>query len=77
MHARAQDMTKLHQDNQAEPFFITEDVAAELTAAGYEFEAPEPCENGEHPRAVWLAARRDVGRGRQPPPGQAMFTFMI
>ena len=33
-------MTKLHQDNQAEPFFITEDVEAELTAAGYEFEAP-------------------------------------
>lgn len=33
-------MTKLHQDNQAEPFFITEDVEAELTAAGYEFEMP-------------------------------------
>ena len=33
-------MTKLHQDNQAEPFFITEDVEAELTAAGYEFETP-------------------------------------
>lgn len=33
-------MTKLHQDNQAEPFFITEDVEAELTATGYEFEMP-------------------------------------
>ena len=33
-------MTKLHQDNQAEPFFITWDVEAELTAAGYEFEMP-------------------------------------
>lgn len=33
-------MTKLHQDNQAEPFFITEDVEAELTAAGYDFETP-------------------------------------
>lgn len=33
-------MTRLHQDNEAEPFFITEDVEAELTAAGYEFLAP-------------------------------------
>lgn len=32
-------MIKLHQDNQAEPFFITEDVVAELIAAGYVFEA--------------------------------------
>lgn len=30
-------MIKLHQDNQAEPFFITEDVVAELTAAGCVF----------------------------------------
>lgn len=33
-------MTKPHQEDQAEPFFITEDVAAELTAAGYEFVPP-------------------------------------
>lgn len=33
-------MTKPHQEDQAEPFFITEDVAAELTAAGYEFAPP-------------------------------------
>ena len=33
-------MTKPYQEDQAEPFFITEDVAAELTAAGYEFEPP-------------------------------------
>ena len=32
-------MTKPHQEGQIEPFFITEDVAAELTAAGYEFES--------------------------------------
>ncbi len=30
-------MTKSHQEDQAEPFFITEEVEAELTAAGYEF----------------------------------------
>lgn len=30
-------MTKPYQEDQTEPFFITEDVAAELTAAGYEF----------------------------------------
>lgn len=34
-------MTKLHQDNQgAEPIFITEAVAAEMIADGYEFELP-------------------------------------
>lgn len=30
-------MTKLDQD---EPFFITEEVAAEMVAVGYEFEPP-------------------------------------
>ncbi len=30
-------MTKPHQD---EPFFITEEVAAEMTVSGYEFEPP-------------------------------------
>lgn len=33
-------MTKPHQKDQAEPFFITEDVAAEMAAAGYEFGPP-------------------------------------
>lgn len=33
-------MTKQHPDSPAEPFFITQDVAAELTAAGYEFAPP-------------------------------------
>jgi hypothetical protein len=33
-------MTKTHQEEQAEPFFITEEVEAELIAAGYEFEPP-------------------------------------
>lgn len=28
------------ENGQLEPFFITEDVEAELIAAGYEFEAP-------------------------------------
>lgn len=32
-------MTTLHHD-QAEPFFITEEVEAELIAAGYMFEPP-------------------------------------
>lgn len=33
-------MTKPYQDNRVEPFFITEDIAAEMTATGYEFELP-------------------------------------
>lgn len=33
-------MTKPHQDDQAEPFFITEEIEAELIAAGYVFEPP-------------------------------------
>ncbi|EBB7620048.1 hypothetical protein F0C76_09235 [Escherichia coli] len=33
-------MTKLHQDNKAEPFFITAEAEAELIAAGYQFEPP-------------------------------------
>lgn len=33
-------MTKPYQEYQAKPFFITEDVAAELTAAGYAFVPP-------------------------------------
>jgi hypothetical protein len=33
-------MTKPHQDDQAKPFFITEEVAAEMIAGCYEFEPP-------------------------------------
>ena len=33
-------MTKPHQEDQAEPFFITEEVEAELIAAGHVFEPP-------------------------------------
>ncbi|MCD6664251.1 MAG: transcriptional regulator [Comamonas sp.] len=33
-------MTTLHQEDQDEPFFITDDVAAEMAAAGYEFKPP-------------------------------------
>lgn len=33
-------MTKVHQEDQPEPFFITESVAAEMVAAGYEFAPP-------------------------------------
>lgn len=33
-------MTKPHQEEQAVPFFITEEVEAELIAAGYVFEPP-------------------------------------
>ena len=33
-------MTKPYQDNRVEPFFITEDIAAEMAATGYEFEPP-------------------------------------
>lgn len=32
------------QSDQEEPFFITEEIAAEMIAAGYEFEPPPiPC----------------------------------
>lgn len=33
-------MTKPHQEDQVEPFFITEDIAAEMAATGYEFKPP-------------------------------------
>lgn len=33
-------MTKQLQDTQEEPFFITEEIGAEMVAAGYEFEPP-------------------------------------
>ena len=33
-------MTTPHQDDQAELFFITEEIEAELIAAGYVFEPP-------------------------------------
>ncbi|KDB64655.1 hypothetical protein AZ16_2340 [Bordetella bronchiseptica B18-5 (C3)] len=33
-------MTKQFQDTQDEPFFITEEIGAEMVAAGYEFEPP-------------------------------------
>ena len=33
-------MTKLHQEDQIEPFFITEEVEAELITAGYKFVPP-------------------------------------
>jgi len=35
---------KPSHDDQGEPFFITEEIAAEMIAAGYEFEPPPiPC----------------------------------
>lgn len=33
-------MTKLHQDNKAEPFLMTEEMQTKLIAAGYQFEPP-------------------------------------
>jgi hypothetical protein len=33
-------VTKPHQEDQAEPFFSTEEVETELIAAGYEFAPP-------------------------------------
>lgn len=33
-------MTKLNRDQQAEPFFLTEELEAELIAVGSEFEPP-------------------------------------
>ncbi|MEN2387833.1 hypothetical protein [Comamonas sp. A7-5] len=33
-------MTKPYQEDQTEPFFITEEVEAELIAAGHVFEPP-------------------------------------
>ncbi|MGS0539504.1 transcriptional regulator [Xanthomonas oryzae pv. oryzicola] len=34
------DMGELRDGSEAEPFFITENVAAEMIAAGYEFKPP-------------------------------------
>ena len=37
-------MKLLHPNSQTEPFFITEEVADEMIAGGYEFEPPRiPC----------------------------------
>jgi len=34
----------MKRDNTSEPFFITEEIAAEMIASGYEFEPPPiPC----------------------------------
>jgi hypothetical protein len=33
-------MTTPHQGDQAEPFFITEEIEADMRAAGYVFEPP-------------------------------------
>ncbi|HIZ51063.1 MAG TPA: hypothetical protein IAA18_08265 [Candidatus Pseudomonas excrementavium] len=33
-------MMKQHQEDQIEPFFISEEVQAELIAAGHEFDPP-------------------------------------
>jgi hypothetical protein len=33
-------MTELYQDDRIEPYFITEEVAVEMVAAGYMFEPP-------------------------------------
>ena len=56
-------MTKSHQD--AKPFFITPEIAAEMTADGYEFELPLiPCTSRlrdvlEHMSDVELALQSD------------------
>ena len=37
-------MTVLHPNSETEPFFITEEVAGEMIASGYEFGPPPiPC----------------------------------
>lgn len=33
-------MNQQHQDDQIEPFFITEDIEAEMVGRGYTFEPP-------------------------------------
>ncbi|WP_428608848.1 hypothetical protein [Pseudomonas sp.] len=67
-------MTKPYQEQQAEPFFLTEDVAAEIVAAGYEFKPPSRART--RPRPVRMAARRNAGRGHCPAPEQAAFILL-
>ena len=78
-------MTVLHQDDQTEPCFITEEVAAEMFAGGYEFEPPPvPCT--VRLRDV-LERMTDAELGLQPgeiaeqetqaPAKQAVFTLRI
>lgn len=40
MSAGEDENVPTQENGQLEPFFITEDVEAELVAAGYEFEPP-------------------------------------
>ncbi len=56
------NMTKPHQDD-VEPFFITEEVEAEMIAVGYVFEPP-PIVCTDRPRKALTCARgwrRDRG----------------
>lgn len=50
-------MTKGHQEDQPEPLFITESVAAEMIAAGYEFAPPN------HASSRWLPCTGDSMQG--------------
>lgn len=60
-------MTKRHQDDQAEPFFLT----AELGRHWLQVQAAQSRQNEEQPRFVRMGARRNAGRGCWPVPEQA------
>lgn len=51
MSAGEDENVPTQENGQPEPFFITEDVEAELVAAGYEFEPPN------HVRTANIACR--------------------
>jgi hypothetical protein len=57
MSAGEDENVPTQENGQPEPFFITEDVEAELVAAGYEFEPPN------HVRTTCLS--QDTGSSRQ------------
>lgn len=57
MSAGEDENVRTQENGQPEPFFITEDIEAELVAAGYEFEPPN------HVRTTCLS--QDTGSSTQ------------
>ncbi|MBT9160821.1 MAG: hypothetical protein DDT26_02117 [Dehalococcoidia bacterium] len=72
---------KLHEEN--EPFFITEDIAAEMAAAGYKFKPPAMPERrasatctGGNPGRLWKRPLPGTSAGSVHPLDLRMAFFM-
>lgn len=72
---------KPHEEN--EPFFITEDMAAEMAAAGYEFKPPGHARTksvrdlyGWQPGRLWKRPLPGTGAGSVHPLDLSMALFM-